>query len=215
MAGTTTRVTKRLVTIVGIGAALTGLLATSASAADTYTVKSGTKTTGTINYTGQSGAIKFTDGDLELGCESGKAIGVATLGTSVASKVANIQSTTWKNCTGPQGLVLVPKQIGTWTVNAVGATSSGTTQGYVGKVNAKVTSQPAGLCNFTVTGAAAGNYSNSTGKLTLVATTTGTNVLKVSGVTGCFGVIKNGDTVGFSASYAIKTSKGKLSIKSN
>jgi hypothetical protein len=215
--GTTKRIATRVAVVGCAVAAVTGITAASTLAATTYTVKAGTKTSGTSAYTGKSGAITFTDGSLALGCDGGTAKGVATLGPNVRAKVATITATTWKNCSGPGGLVLKPKQNGTWTVNALGATTAaGVTKGYVGNVNARVSSSPdASQCSFTVTGAAVGNYNNSTGKLTLTPTSSGTRVLKVSDVTGCFSLIKNGDTVTFGAAYTITTATGKLSIKSN
>lgn len=212
----TKRIVVRTAVVAGAIAAVTGVTAASTLAATTYTVKAGSKTAGTQAYTGRTNQITFTDGDLELGCDAGTAKGVATLGPNVAARIATITATTWTTCTGPFGLVLEPVQSGTWSVNAIGATNTkGVTKAFVGNVNATV-SNPDGQCTFTVKGSAPGNYNNTTGRLTLVSTTTGTRVLKVSGVDGCFGLINNGDIVGFAAAYTIKAgAAGLLNVKSN
>ena len=207
---------RRKAAFVGIAAGAIALIAipSALAAGTTYTIKAGTQKSGTVNYTATTDKIAFTDktSGLALGCKSGTAAGAVTLGKKVAgNKVGTITKTTWKSCSGPNNIVLLPKQHGTWNLNATGATASGVTKAFVSNVNAVVKQKgAASLCTFTVTGASDGKYSNSTHKLTL---SPGSHKLKVSHVVGgCYGLISNGDTVTFKATYAFT---GKISVTSN
>jgi hypothetical protein len=209
---------RRKAAIVGLAAGAAALIAIPAAfaAGTTYTIKAGTATSGTTSYKATTSKIKFRDVNTKtnLGCTGGTAKGGLTLGKKVAaSKAGTIKSTTWKNCTGPGGLTLVPKQSGTWTLNGNGATKSGVTKVFVSNVVAKVQADPSpSLCKFTVKGSADGTFTNSTQVLSLAP---GSHKLKVSNVSGCLGQINNGDTVQFTAKYTVKASDGKVSIKSN
>jgi hypothetical protein len=72
-------------------------------------------------------------------------------------------------------------------------------------------------CSFTVTGSAPGYYSNSTRTLTMTPKPKPKPVtsaeLSVSNVSGCFGLVKNGDHPPYTSSY--KLSPATLSIKSD
>jgi len=90
-----------------------------------------------------------------------------------------------------------------WHLNAV-SFSSGVTTGTITGIHATLTGPS---CSAVVdgTGATANNgkvtvkYSNSTGKLT----TTGAGNLHIYNVSGCAGLIGNGDGSSFKGSYAI------------
>lgn len=209
---------RRRAAIVGLAAGAAAVLAIPAAfaAATTYTIKSGTHTSGSTAYSASTSKITFRDVNTKtnLGCKGGTAKGAITLGKSVAaSSVGTITATTWKTCSGPGGLTLVPKQSGTWKLNGNGKTSSGVTKVYVSNVKATVQASPTpSLCKFTVTGSADGKFTNGTQALSLAP---GTHKLKVSGVQGCLGQINNGDTVQFTASYKVTAKDGKLSIASH
>ena len=211
---------RRQAVIVGLAAGAAALIAIpSAMAAGSihYTIKSGTHTKGTTSYKATTTKIKFRDVNTKtnMGCKGGTASGSLTLGKNVSpTKAGKIGKTTWKSCSGPGGLKLVPKQMQTWTLNGNGKTNSkGVTKVYVAKVKANVQASPTpSLCKFTVTGAADGTFTNKTQVLALKP---GHHRLKVSNVKGCLGQINNGDTVQFTANYKVKAKDGKVTIKSH
>src|SRR6476661_1128025 len=117
----------RKTALIGIAAgAAVGLVATSAFAAvPTYKITSGSKTSGTTNYTGKTTGtpgVHFTDkrSGLVTTCASATAAGVMKLGAHVSgTAMGTITKTTWTSCKGPtgSGLTLKPTQSQTWTLN--------------------------------------------------------------------------------------------------
>jgi hypothetical protein len=210
---------RRKAVIVGLAAgaaALIAIPAAFAAAGTTYTIKAGSKTSGSEAYKAKTDKIIFTDTTTKtpLQCSAGTASGDLSLGKKVAaSKAATITKTTWTDCAGPGGLTLVPVQKGTWKLNASGKTSSGVTKVFVSNVTANVHAKGSpNLCKFTVTGSADGTFTNSSNNLTLKP---GSHKLKTSKVTGCLGQINNGDTVTFKATYKLAATDGTVSVKSN
>ena len=115
------RIAKKVAITTGVVVAVAGLAAPDALAVVTYKLTAGTQTTGTVAYTAKAGAIAFADvtTNQKLGCTGGTAGGTATLGAAkAAANIVPIARTTWTNCTGPLNLVLVPKQVGAWKINA-------------------------------------------------------------------------------------------------
>ncbi|HET6877656.1 MAG TPA: hypothetical protein VFH38_09020 [Jatrophihabitans sp.] len=215
--------TRKIATVAAAAGAAAIVAAPAAFAAGlTYNISAGTHHSGTAAYVGKTAkgtTIKFSDttSGLDLGCAGGTASGAVTLGRKVsASKAGTITKTTWKNCSGPGGLVLVPAQVGTWYLNGRGKTVNGNTPVYVSNVKANVAASPTpSLCKFTVTGAADGVYHNGTHKLSLAPAKKSGHQLKVSNVTGCLGTINNGDIVTFQATYVISSTSGAIKISSN
>jgi len=177
-------------------AALT-LSATSALAtATTYTVSPGG------SYSGTAGTTTFTDNNTgnELSRTSGKASGTLESGSGLSgTDIGTITSTTFSKCTGPLGLSFTVKQVGTWDIN-ITSSSGGISDGFISSVDATLSGP---LCSATVTGSADASYSNSTGVLTLKPVSGSGHVLTVSGVSGCLGLINNGDTSSFDGAYTI------------
>ncbi|HEX4723802.1 MAG TPA: hypothetical protein VH333_14900 [Pseudonocardiaceae bacterium] len=195
---------------VGGGAAAAALIIGigSASADDpTWSVSAGAASGGsTVAFTGTtSGAspqISFSDvtSGLDLNCDSGTAGGSATVGTGLSGAgIATISgpSTTWTNCVGPLGIELDPTGVGNWSLNAA-SYAGGVTSGTISNITATV-HNPDGNCDFTVTGTVNGTYDNASQALTVTPDPT----LSISGVTGCFGLINEGDQASFSASYHV------------
>lgn len=191
-----------------------------AFAAATYTVKSGTTTTGTTTYTaatiGASPQIKFNDvtTGVALSCTSGTAAGSIKLGSGISGvAIGSIASTTWTGCLGPLGLPVTVKQNAPWTINATGTpTSTGVTAVTITGVNATVASTSAGACSFNVTGGVKAKIlamGANKQKLTVV---TGGSTLKVSNVVGCAAQVNNGDKANFAGVYKIAAASGPLSI---
>jgi len=200
---------------VAAGAIMAIAIPSAFGATLSYKITAGGSLAGPVSYTGKTTkAIVFTDttSQQQLGCAGGTAAGSMKLGKAVAAaKAGTITKTTWKTCTGPGGIALNPKQVGTWYLNGRGKTVKGNTPVFVNGVKANVTN-PQGLCSFTVTGAADGVYHNATQTLTLAPASKSGHKLTTSNVTGCLSLINNGDVVTFKTTYKITTSKGALKI---
>jgi hypothetical protein len=209
-----------LVGIAASGAAV-ALAATAFAAVPTYKITAGTKTTGTIAYTGKATgtsanpAIHFNDKtrNVETTCVSATASGSMNLGAHVSGTAAgNIGKTTWTTCKGPLGTTITTKQVGTWTLNGVARPSStGVTKVFIGNVKANVSISLPG-CTFTVTGSADGTYTNSTGALKLAPRAGSGHTLKASHVGSCAGQVQNGDVLVFMGTYKVNTASGKIKI---
>lgn len=212
---------KRGLFAVGIATTVVAVGMASASAATTWTEKAGTTTTGSTTFTaattGTSPQIHFSDLTTggALTCASGTAHGTIPLGTHSAT-LGNITGSTWATCTGPFGLNLIVTQPSTssWvlTGDSYNATT-GVTSGHISNVTANITSNPAGSCSFTVSGAVNATYTNSTHVLA-VANSGTTNFLTISNVSGCFGVVGSGHHASFTANYSVTTPLGALTVTS-
>lgn len=205
---------------VAASAAAITLAATAFAAVPTYKITAGTKTSGTINYLGKATgtsakpAIQFNDATsgAQTRCVSATASGVMKLGAHISgTKAATITKTTWTKCTGPLGITLTPKQVGTWYLNGAARPVNGVTKVFISNVVANVTTSLPG-CQFTVKGSADGTYTNSTGKLTLAPRAGTGHVLKASNAGSCAGQINNGDKLVFKGSYTITTAAGRIKI---
>lgn len=215
------RKTSLAVAVAAMGATAALVLSSGpAFAATTYTVKSGTTTTGSTTYTaattGTSPQIKFNDVStgVSLSCTSGTAAGSIKLGSHISGvALGSIASTTWTGCLGPASLPVTVKQNAPWTINATGTpTSTGVTAVTITGVNATVASNQAGACSFNVTGGVKAKilaFGSTKQKLTVI---TAGSTLKISNVQGCFTQVNNGDTANFAGVYAIKAASGPLSI---
>jgi hypothetical protein len=206
----------RRVTLVGGCAALTIGLALPVAvlaATPTWTVKAGSASKGTSvafggATTGASPQVKLTDTTTgtALNCASGTAkgaikVGAGQSGTGLVSITG--ASSTWKGCTGPLKIVLNPTGSGTWKMTA-SSYKNGVTKGTLTGITAKVSTTDGTTCAFTSTGSVPGTYTNASHVLALSAATSG---LKISKVTGCFGLVKNGDKASFGASYKVTATK--------
>ncbi|GAA1683840.1 hypothetical protein GCM10009765_36480 [Fodinicola feengrottensis] len=174
------------------------LSAAPAQAAPTWSVTGSPG--GTLS--GAAGTTTLTDGGVVLKCTSSTAGGTIANGTGLpGTNIAQITSITFVHCTGPAGLTFTVTQSGVWALNAVNY-ASGVTQGTITNVTAAL-SGPG--CAATVSGSVAGTYTNSTAVLNVDPTLNaalGTQ-LTVSGASGCFGLIHNGDHPTFSGAYTI------------
>lgn len=198
---------KRLMGMLGAGAiavvvALIG--GTTPAYAATWTVGPGAA--GAFNFSGSAGATLLTDTTTgtQLTCTSSTAAGNSTRGTGLSgTNIARITSTTFSNCTGPAGITFTVTHSGTWTLNAV-SYSGGVTTGTITGISARLSGP---LCSATVTGSVQARFTNSNfatppSAATLQILTTG-STLRISSVSGCFGLIRNGDAATFSGTYRI------------
>ncbi len=180
--------------------AAVALSATTALASTTYSVKPGGKYTGTAGKT----VLKDNKTGAKLTCKSAGAKGKLKSGRHLSGKdIGTITSTSFTKCTGPLGISFKVKQSGTWelTVTKYSSKSGGVATGYISKIHATL-SGPS--CAATVTGEADASFSNKTGDLTVKPVSKSGHVLKISKVSGCFGLINNGNTSGFTGTYKIK-----------
>lgn len=93
-------------------------------------------------------------------------------------------------CTGPLGLTFTIAQVNTWSIASTAVNS--------------ISLHFAGSgCSFNVTGSANATY-NSTTQVFKFAPIVGSGaVLTVSSLSGCFGIIHNGDAEQFAGSYQL------------
>jgi hypothetical protein len=186
----------------GAAMAVLALSATTAfaSSATTFTVKPGGKYSATAGKT----VLKDTKTDTVLTCKSAGAKGVLKKGKKLSGKaIGTITSSTFTKCTGPIGLSFKVKQSGTWDLNVTkySSKSGGVATGFISNVKATL-SGPG--CSATVTGTTDATYSNKTSTLSVKPVAKSGHVLKISKVSGCSGLIGNGNDSTFTGSYKLK-----------
>ena len=157
--------------------------------------------------TAKAGKTTLTDKNTGsvLTCASSSSSGTLKKGSGIAgTNIGSISALSFATCTGPLGLTFTVKTAHfPWHLNAK-TFSGGVTTGSITGIHATL-SGPS--CSAVVDGTSAtanngmvtAKYSNSTGKLT----TTGAGNLHVYNVSGCAGLINNGDASSFKGSYAI------------
>jgi hypothetical protein len=207
------RTLSRSITLLGVGAAAAGLVATgvsTAGAATTFTVKAGSAAVGsTVKVTGATTGttpqIKLTDvtSGTVATCDSGTGSGTVKPGTYAPSAtIATLTGSALKpvNCVGPLGLKLSTfAGIGTWSLKA-SSYKSGVTTGTLSGVKANIAAT-GGTCSFTGAGSVSGTFTNSTQSLKTSSTKA---TLTVSNVVGCFGLIANGDKASIALTIKLK-----------
>jgi hypothetical protein len=189
-------------------AAVVGFGTTQASAAGTWTVSGG----GSFTAKATTPTLKDTTTGATLSCTSSSAAGSAPNGTGLSgTPIATISSVSWVSCTGPLGISFsVTAKNLPWSLNATSYNAStGTTTGSLTGVEASISGT---LCSASFAGTSAtspatltGTYVNSTHTLTI----SGGN-LHAWGVSGCLGLINNGDAASYSAAYVVTPSTLKI-----
>lgn len=180
-------------------AAAIGLSSSPALADDTWTV--GPETSGSVDFTADSTtSLVLTDNitHTQLTCASSSGTGDAVYGSGQSGDdIANVDSLSFSgNCTGPAGITFTVATSGfPWALNAESYDGVDTTTGNISGVAAHLSGP---LCSADVSGAEPATYSND-GTLTA----TGGAGLTISNVSGCLGLIKNGDTAGFTGTYTV------------
>ncbi|HEY2442799.1 MAG TPA: hypothetical protein VGI31_06665 [Streptosporangiaceae bacterium] len=193
--------------VAGGAAALTLGLTTApsfATTAKTWTVNPGGVTSG------KAGVTKLTDtaSGTVLTCKSSTTSVTLPSGSGHSGTgLGSITALAFNTCTGPLGLTFTVKSNALpWKLNALTYTAAtGTTHGSITGIDATLTGSG---CSATVDGTASGanngsvkgTYVNSTHKLK-VSPTGGT--LHIYNVSGCFGLIANGDASTFVGTYTV------------
>jgi hypothetical protein len=192
-----------------------GLGATTALAATTLTVKvTGSSSTGTVTASTSKTVFKDTRSGVTVTCTSSKASSSVPNGTHTGTSpvtIGSIKSLSFSGCTGPTGSVTIKVNKLPYALKIDSKTVSGKTDGIVTGVNNSVSTLG---CSFVVTGSAPGFYNNGTHTLTqtpkLPITPLNKAVLTVSGVSGCSGLVINGDHATFTATYTVSPSSLKI-----
>ncbi len=198
-AGSALFVVAAAATAIGLGA--TTALATSA----TLTVK----VAGGGAYAAVSAKTVLTDNGVSVTCTGSKASG--TIPTRIYTNattpvtVGTSAKLSFSGCTGPLGAVTVKVNALPYKVRVDSRTnSSGQTDGMVAGANTSVSMTG---CSFKVTGSAPGFYSNSKHTLTLTPTLPNKPLnkaqLTISGVSGCAGLVNNGDHPAYKSTYKV------------
>lgn len=201
-------------------------MAGPASAAPPYNVLVGASTTGTHAF-GAYTKTPFTfvvagpNGPVTMTCGMSTASGIARAGaSSTGLAIAEIQGTAWSACATAGGVQLNVAHVGKWNLNATGVATAALTDnvaGYINNINAVVTSKIPGLCNFTVTGRANSTFNEPAQtpakvfKQRLTVNETAGN-LAISSVSGCIGLLANGNTSTFTGVYQVVTPNGYINI---
>jgi hypothetical protein len=196
----------RTVFVAAAAAAAIGLGATTALAStSTLTVK----VTKGGSYTASSSKTVLTDNGVSVTCTGSKASGsVPTKTYSNATTPVTVGTSaklSFSGCTGPLGAVTVKVNKLPYKVQTDSKTNSkGQTDGMISGANTSVSMTG---CSFTVTGSAPGYYTNGSHTLTLTPKLPNKALnkaqLTISGVSGCAGLVSNGDHPTYTSTYTL------------
>jgi len=198
------RLTRRaLFTGVATAVAVGASAGVALAVAITFTISPG----GAITAKAGTTTLKDTNTGSVLSCASSTSSGTLKSGSGVAgSNLGSITKLSFTNCTGPLGLTFtVTNSAFPWTLSgtAYNATT-GVTTGFINGIKSHLSgpSCSADVAGTTATtkGKVKVTYTNSTGKLKVLAT--GGN-LHVFNVTGCAGLINSGDATQFTVTYTV------------
>lgn len=184
---------------VAVAATLVSLGAGPAFAA-TWTVTPGGSVSGSAGTT----TLRDTNTGATVTCSSSAASGSLKSGSGLSNPIGSITTITFSNCTGPLGIRFVASVTGPFPLNA-NSYSSGVTSGTITHIHGTVSGTG---CSATIDGTSAtadngtvnATFTNSTSVLKTL--TTG-STLHIYNVSGCFGLLNNGDGATFSGSYTI------------
>lgn len=193
-------------------AAVVGMTVGPALASTTLTVK----VSHGGSYTAKAGTTVLTDNGISVTCTSSKGSGKLPSGThhgKAPVKIGTVASLSFSNCSGALGTVTTKVEAKP-VLNADSKTNrKGQTDAAITNVKVSVTMTG---CSFVVTGSAPGYYTNKTHTLTTTPKLPNKALKKaqltVSGVTGCSGVVSNGDHPTYKASYKVSRA---ITIKSS
>ncbi len=200
------RLTRRvLFTGVATAAAIGASAGVALAVAITFTISPG----GAI--TAKAGKTTLTDTKTHsvLTCASSSSKGTLKKGSGVSgSNLGSISSLSFTNCTGPLGLTFTVTNSGfPWTLSGTTYNAStGTTTGFINGIKSHL-SGPS--CSADVAGATATSpgkvkvtYTNSTGKLKVLAAGGNLHVYNVP-AGQCAGLINSGDATQFVGTYTV------------
>lgn len=192
-----------VLTGLALSAAVALVAAPAASAAQDITVTN-PNADGTVAATASGVTFADTDTGTEMNCSSSSADGTIADGNHTTPAAIGDLSVGFQDCTGSLGSVSVtpngqPYQLHIGSFDS----ATGVSTGWVGEVDVSVSTL---TCSFDAVGNAPGSYDNSTGQLTVtpdVALPDGVAPLEATNVSGCFGLVGEGDALTFEAVYDI------------
>lgn len=191
------------------GAAAALAIGFGASSALATTATLTVKVTNGGTYTASSSSTVLTDNGVSVTCTGSKASGSIPTKTYTAAttpvKVGTSATLSFSGCTGPLGAVTVTVNGLPYSVKVDSKTNaSGQTDGMITGVNTAVSMTG---CSFNVTGSAPGFYTNSTHKLSLnpklPITPLNKAQLTIGNVSGCAGLVNNGDHPTYKSVYTV------------
>jgi hypothetical protein len=180
--------------VTAIAAAVLGAAAGPASASARrlpveWIVSGNTNADGHYIGSGTGFTFRDTASGVTIGCSTSTVQGIIRNGThTTGAGLATITSTAYNTCTMATGLTFTVAHSGTWLFNAL-AYTPGVTTGTISNIAASL-SGPS--CSAKLTGSVPVTYANANHRFTISPTGT---ALHFSGVSGCFGLINNGDVV--------------------
>jgi hypothetical protein len=198
-----TRVRGTVLTV-ALAATVASLGSAPAFAAATWTVTPG----GAVSGAAGSTTLKDSTTGTTVTCSSSSASGTLGSGSGLSNPIGSIASITFNNCTGPLGITFSASVTGPFSLNA-NSYSSGVTSGTITGIHGTLTSS---LCSLVIDGTSAtahngtvkATFTNSTSTLKVLASG---STLHIYSVSGCFGLVNNGDAASFAGSYAISPSQ--------
>jgi hypothetical protein len=155
-------------------------------------------------FTATSGKVTFTVAGNAYSCGSSKATGSFKKRGS-GTHIGRINSLAFSKCKEPTGISFTITGIFPWYINVTGINQGkGEVSGTISSMKATVAATG---CSFTVAGASASvggtakmTYTNSTAELSVLASG---GTLHVWDVSGCLGVVSNGDPASYNAVYTV------------
>jgi hypothetical protein len=196
----------RTLFVAAAAAAAIGLGTTTALAmTSTLTVK----VTKGGSYTASSSNTVLTDNGVSVTCTGSAASGSVPTKTytnaTTPVTVGTSAKLSYSGCTGPLGAVTVKVNKLPYKVQTDSKTNSkGQTDGMISGANTSVSMTG---CSFNVTGSAPGYYTNGSHTLTLTPKLPNKALnkaqLTISGVSGCSGLVNNGDHPAYTSTYTL------------
>jgi hypothetical protein len=182
-----------------------GTATATAATAKTWTVKPGGAVTGSAGKT----TLKDTKTGTVLSCASSTEAVTLKKGSGQANPIGKVTSATFSTCTGPAGLKFTATTTASpshpWNLTA-------STYGS-GVTHATISGVMASLSGNGCSAIAAGTSATTPGTVNATYSNT-THILKISGgnlhiwnVSGCLGLVNNGDSTSFVGSYHISPSQ--------
>jgi hypothetical protein len=179
-------------------AAGVGLTAVPASSADqSFDVING----GDVVAESTDTSLRVVRNNATLTCEVvAAAASIPTAAGHSGSGIGSISETAWDTCRGPLNLTfnVVPDHDPVWAINAVGPRNATSNYGTITGVNATINGPG---CTASFSGSVRGYYDNTNGNLVLDPSVPVSSTLTASGVSGCLGIIQNGDVGEFSGTF--------------
>lgn len=196
-----------------------------ASAIPPWVVNVGAQTTGHVTFTAHATSwVNFVvagpSGPVSLSCGAAAATGNLYPGSyPTGQAIAKIDGTVWSGCVGAGWTFNIYQTPGyPWNLNVTGF-SGPVWNGHINGISARVNSTTPGLCEYNLTGRMNLTFDTTqvSGSSTFTQTlniSQGNSIpnLTISGVTGCFGLIANGNATSINAAYQIHNPVGLVGI---